>query len=145
MKTNSVMSKEHVTCKVKLSQLLGMYDYEGKNESRSWTKAEGKAVLFQRTRSPPAKIIRIFLHKAADNVVEEVMGYKNKASPLDTTPGVVVGLTCDVRVTAIEARVDTRVAAAQADDTQVDLSIWALPNDTSEVAHAKKMSCNFLL
>jgi hypothetical protein len=48
-----------------------------------------------------------------------------------------VGLTWEVAFTPIEGKATTRVAAAQADDAEVDLSAWALPGETLEEARAR--------
>ena len=43
-----------------------------------------------------------------------------------------VGLGKDVPFSPLEANFNTQVAATQADDAEVDLSIWALPDETME-------------
>ena len=75
-------------------------------------------------------MIRLFLSKAADASVQEVMGSmvipEEQAHPIGPT----VGLTKDVPFSPMEAKVNTGVAATQADDTEVDFAIWALPEET---------------
>ena len=43
----------------------------------------------------------------------------------------------------MEANIDTRATAAQADDAQVDLSTWALPDETPEQAKAREVLRRF--
>ena len=52
------------------------------------------------------------------------------------TPCINVGKTDDVPFTPLEGNVDT---AAQADDAEVDLSTWALPDETQEQAAARQV------
>ena len=53
------------------------------------------------------------------------------------------GLTKNIAFTPIEDKVTTRVAASQADDAQIDVSIWALPNETPEQANAREVLRRF--
>jgi hypothetical protein len=48
-----------------------------------------------------------------------------------------VGLTWEVAFTPMEGKATTCVAAAQADNTEVDLSAWALPGETLKEARAR--------
>ena len=88
-------------------------------------------VLFHRIISL-AKMIRLFLSKAADASVQEVMGSmvipEEQAHPIGPT----VGLTKDVPFSPMEAKVNTRVIVIQADDAEVDLSIWT-PSEESHL------------
>ena len=47
-----------------------------------------------------------------------------------------VGRTADIQVSMLEQAVSTRVKAAHADNAEVDLSQWALKDETPEVANA---------
>ena len=58
------------------------------------------------------------------------MGPTSEATQRLKVKGPTVGLTKDVAFSLLEVNVDTRVAATQADDAEVDLSTWALPNET---------------
>ena len=139
----TVMSPCPMIRQVNLEELHGMWDYEGKLELKSWGLTQGIKILHHRLLSPPAKIIRIFLSKAADVIVEQVMG--SRAQPLldkhDMSP--TQGLTQDVPFASMEAKMDTRATATQADDAQVDLSTWALPNETPEQAKAREVLRRF--
>ena len=125
-----VMSKTLLIRQVTITELHTMWDYEGKLESTQWSKLQGKEVLRHRIMSPPAKIIRTFLSKAADTIMSEVMGPTSEVTQRLKVKGPTVGLTKDVAFSPLEVNVDTRVAATQADDAKVDLSTWALPNET---------------
>ena len=54
-----------------------------------------------------------------------------------------VGLTKDVPFSRLEANADTRVAATQADDAKVDLTTWALPDETIEQSKAREVLRRF--
>jgi hypothetical protein len=43
----------------------------------------------------------------------------------------------------MEVKASTRVGAAQADDAEVDLSAWALPEETIEQAKARNVLRHF--
>ena len=58
------------------------------------------------------------------------MGPTSEATQRLKVKGPTVGLTKDVAFSPLEVNVDTRAAATQADDVEVDLSTWALPNET---------------
>jgi len=140
VKAASVMSDEPVLRRVKMHELLSMLDYEGKVEARHWSKSEEDDVFSQRVLSPPAKIIRTFLGKAADAIAAVVFHEHVAAKPLAASaPRIKVGKTDDVPFTPLEGNVDTRLAAAQADDAEVDLSTWAMPGETQEQAAARKV------
>jgi hypothetical protein len=54
-----------------------------------------------------------------------------------------MGLTCDVPFSSMEIKASTCVGAAQADDAEVDLSVWALPDKTDEQMHARNVLWRF--
>ena len=53
------------------------------------------------------------------------------------------GSTQDIKFSSLEANVSTRVAATQADEAEVDLLVWALPNETPLQARARATLRNF--
>ena len=134
----TVMSKTPLVRRVMMSELHAMWDYEGKLEARDWSKLQDSEVLRHRLLSPPAKMIRIFLSAAADAVVQEVMKPGSWVKPV-LVLGPMVGLTKEVPFSPLEARADTRVMAAQADDAEVDLSTWAMPDETPVQTHARQV------
>ncbi len=49
------------------------------------------------------------------------------------------GLTCDVLFSSMEIKASTCVGAAQANDAEVDLSAWALPDKTDEQVRVRNV------
>ena len=130
-----VMPKSPMVWQATIEELHVKWDYEGKIETSCWSKAQGSKMLYHRIRSPLARMIRIFLAKAADAIVNEVMGATSWPST-KTPKGPTVGLTKGVSFSPLEANANTRVAAIQVDDAEVDLFIWALPDETIEQSKA---------
>ena len=111
------MSKDPLIRRVVAEELHAMWDYEGKLEAKQWERSQGRRILFHRILSPPAKMIQLFLSKAADAIVQEVMG--SMVIPEERAHSIVptVGLTKDVPFSHMEVKANTRVAATQADAT----------------------------
>jgi hypothetical protein len=64
--------------------------------------------------------------------------YSRAEQPSDPSPGVIMkGFTADVPFSPLEAKVTTRVSAAQTDFAEVDLTAWSSPSETEEEAHAR--------
>ena len=116
---------------------------ESKLDLKTWGVTLGKRVLEHRLRSPPAKIIRIFLSKAAETIVEEVISTRVEPRADEKVVGPMVGLTLEVPFASLEANADTQVTATQADDAEVDVSTWALPNKTLQQAKAREVLRRF--
>ena len=57
--------------------------------------------------------------------------------------GAIHGLTADVPVGALKQEADTKLAAATADDAEVDLTQWALPAETPEESRARAVLRRF--
>jgi hypothetical protein len=53
------------------------------------------------------------------------------------------GLACDVPFSSVEIKASTRVGATRADDAEVELSAWALPDKTDEQVHARNVLRRF--
>ncbi len=58
-------------------------------------------------------------------------------------PYSLAGLSSDVPFIPLEQKASTRVAAAQADDAEVDLTAWASPDETAEEAKAHEILRRF--
>lgn len=58
-------------------------------------------------------------------------------------PHSLAGLSSNVPFTPLEQKTSTRVAAAQADDAEVDLTAWASPGETAEEAKAREILRRF--
>ena len=116
-----------------LALFIYLWDYEGKIEcaDRSW--AESIKVLEGRLKSPPGKIIRAILFKllGGKQTVPTKGGFKHE--------GLVIGKTKDIPFSPLEKTADVRMEAACADDAEIDLSTWALPNET--IAQSKARAC----
>jgi len=136
VEAQTVFSPLPMIRQVNLEELHSIWDYEGKLELKTWGVTLGKRVLEHRLRSPPAKIIRIFLSKAAETIVDEVMSARVEPLADKKVVGPMVGLTLEVPFASLEANADTRVTATQADDAEVDVSTLALPNETLQQARA---------
>ncbi|KAL7532942.1 hypothetical protein ACHAXR_006517 [Thalassiosira sp. AJA248-18] len=126
--------KRKVIRPVDPSELLAIWDYEGKYESRNWDKSMMRAVTAQRLASPPAKMLRSFAFTA-----EETLLSLTRPPPTVSEPLPPPGKTSDVPFNPMEEATATRVKAAQADGAEVDLSQWAEPEgiETPERARAR--------
>jgi len=117
--------------RVEYYEMLSCWDYEGKLESQHWSLAQRRTIAELRLANPPGKIIRHFVFHACSlfDLTDD--------GPADETTNGEAGLTADVKYSPLELNVETRAVAARADDAEVDLSQWALPDESAEVAHAR--------
>jgi hypothetical protein len=115
---------------------MAVWDYEGKLESRRWSRAQGEGILQARLCSPPAKMLRCFAQVVCDSILQKFQGGLPSTQP-DKVPDGLKGLTCDVPFSPLEEKATTLVAAAQADFAEVDLSAWSLPSETLQEAKAR--------
>ena len=141
VRANSVYGSKQDSKKVlravDITELFAIWDYEGKAESQYWAKDFKSLVLRRRLQSPPAKMLRSFAFTAG----ETLLPHTNPVPPpaLSLFPG----KASDVPFSPMEEAVSTRVKAAQADDAEVDLSQWAEPGETEEVANARAVLRRF--
>ena len=134
---HSVFSKTPILRQVKTDELMAIWDYEGKLESRVWSREHSLRILRARLLSPPAKMLRRFVQAACDAIL---LNFYNAGGQdlTDHTPfRYTKGLTCDIPFSPLEDKVTTRVGAAQTDFAEVDLTAWASPSETEEVARAR--------
>ena len=135
---HSVFSKVPILRQARTSELLAVWDYEGKLESRMWSRAEGEKVLRARLSSPPAKLLRCFAQTFCDAILRRLQG-----GPITVQQGKglesdgLKGLTRDIPFSALEQKATTRIAAAQEDFAEVDLSAWSLSSETDKEASAR--------
>ena len=87
--------------------------------------------------SPPAKVVRSVLFGLCEMSLPTMISHQG----MDELAG--VGLTIDVPVSPLETVAAARVKAAQPDDAEVDVSAWALPDETTEVAAARQVLRRF--
>ena len=96
VEASTVMSKDPVIWGVVAEELHPMWDYKGKLEDEQWERSQGRRILFHRILSPPAKMIWLFLSKAADAIIQEVMVSMVVPEEQAHSLGPTVGLTKDV-------------------------------------------------
>jgi hypothetical protein len=91
---------------------------------------------------PPAKMLQRFTQFICNASLSRL---SNGLQTLEgnPNPSPMVGLTWDVAFTPMEAKATTCIAAAQADDAEVDLSAWAFPGETLEQARARDVLRHF--
>ncbi len=66
---HSVFSKTPVLRQAKTSELMAIWDYEGKLESRSWSREQSLCVLSARLLSPPGKMLRQFPQSVSNAIL----------------------------------------------------------------------------
>ena len=135
---HSVFAKTSVLRQVKTDELMAIWDYEGKLESRGWSRENGLRILKARLRSPPGKMLRRFVQAICDAILlslhnGDLQGDGPKYSP----QRIIKGLTDDVPFSPLEQKVTTRVAAAQTDFAEVDLTAWSSPSETEAEGQAR--------
>ena len=139
---HSVYSNALVLCQARISKLMAIWDYEGKLEARGWSCIQEHRVLTARLSVPPAKMLRCFAQAACDAILLKLQVVTPAARGVKA-PHSLAGLSSDVPFTPPEQKASTRVAAAQADDAEVDLTAWASPDETAEEAKAHKILRRF--
>ena len=118
--------------RIDLTELFALWDYEGKAESEGWSTKLQHLVLRRRLQSPPAKMLRSFVFTAGEALIPA-----NLSVPPSQLPP--PGKTSDTPFSPMEEAVSTRVKAAQADNAAVDLSQWALPNETEKTSNSREI------
>jgi hypothetical protein len=129
--------KKPVIRQVNNQELFSIWDYEGKLQPMGWSHSQLLWVMAARFVSPPAKIVRSILFNLCSNKqlnATPVAFSEAGATPLQSAK---------VPYSPLELQVDTRVKAAQPEDAEVDLSSWALPNETEEIARARQVLRRF--
>ena len=109
---------------VNIPELFVMWDSEGKCESKGWDGNDQRVFFYQHLHSPPAKMFKSLAFTTGytllpDNALLDVPDFL----PL-------IRNTTDILFSPLETDASTRVKAAQADNTGVDLSQWAEPDET---------------
>ena len=114
-------------------ELLSIWDYEGKLESKRWESRTKRWVTWERLLSPPAKIVRTALFDLCSRFLPLV----TPGVPASNLVG--VGRTDTVPFSRLELVGSSRTKAAQVDDAEVDLSASAVPGETQEMAKARQV------
>ena len=131
--------KGRVVRQLTYSEVLSLWDYEGKLESRHWPPEVRYEVLHRRLQSPPAKLVRALVFEAG----EQLSGDAGSAQLPPSPPGP-IGKTRDIPFNSpLEIKGGARVAVATADDVEADLNIRAPANETSAEAHARQVLRRF--
>jgi hypothetical protein len=143
VKSNSVTNqKDGVVRRVNINEQHAMWDYEEKQEGADWTGQQRVLALRHRLRSPLAKILCVFVEVAAEGILGP--GKPRTQAPLFGIKSPTVGMTKDVSFCPSRTRLSVRLQAAMADDREVDLTTWDLPDETLEQAHACKVLRRFV-
>ena len=130
-KANSVYGRgKGVVRPVNIQELLAIWDYEGKYESKFWSNPRTGHILNRRLLSPPAKMLRSFAFSAGELLLPDQV--RVQEAPIDRH-----GLTTDIPFSPLEEKVTTRLKAAQSDNAEVDLSQWTIEGETPIIARAR--------
>jgi hypothetical protein len=134
---HTVFSKQMVLRQVRTSEVMSVWDYEGKLESRGWSHKQELKILKAWLTLPPAKMLRCFYQAACEAIL---LKFEDGVSPVgfEKSSHGQVGCTTDIPFTPLEDKATTRIAAAQADDAEVDLSAWSHPGETPVEAKARE-------
>ena len=131
--------KTPVVRRVKTAELFAIWDYKGKLESQQWSCTQQLGILRARLACPPAKMLRRFTKFICDASLTRLSKQSHPLEVESSFSAPMVGLTCDVLFSSMEIKASTCVGAAQANDAEVDLSAWALPDKTDEQVHARML------
>ncbi len=85
---------------------------------------------------PPGKVVRLFLYRACFAILAMKTGWIAGPNPHAFPTN--SGLAKDVPFSPLEEKASIRLAAACADDAQIDKSSWALANETPAQALARE-------
>jgi hypothetical protein len=141
---HSVYSKQMVLHQARSSELMSVWDYEGKLEAHGWSRMQKLRILKARLLTPPGKMLRCFAQAACNAILMKGEVDVTREFTVEPRPGD-TGFTTDVPYTPLEEKATTRIAAAQADDAEVDLSAWSSPSETVEEARARETLRRFVV
>ena len=136
VRMRTIWSREPRVRKLVPRELLAMWDYEGKLESRDWSEEELERVICSRMASPPGKILRALAHPALDFLLGRG-GCPGGGLPPARPRLVTAGKTVDVPTSVLERKIGAGAAATRPNDAGIDLSIWAVPRETKAEAGAR--------
>eukprot|EP00956_Cyclotella_meneghiniana_P001321 scaffold1440_cov23-Cyclotella_meneghiniana.AAC.2 len=133
----SVFSDERVLRKLTLLELLAIWDYAGKIRYKGLQDSYIWELLHHRLRSPPAKMLTSMMFTVCQQMLEKLMPVRVHSfhTSGDRTAVVKLGL--------LETKGIQRAKAALPDDAGIELSYWALPNETDQQTHARALLRNF--
>ena len=135
----SVFSKDRVVRKINVMELLAIWDYAGKIWYKDMNRERLAQVLQARILSPPGKILTTVCFHVYQQCLDAILPQSeltfDPKHEVDTREKKVVG--------AMELRGIQRAKAALADDAAVDLSYWAMPNETPAQSLAREFLRRF--
>ena len=134
VRARSVMSKHPIIRRIQMSEIGAMWDYESKSWSRNNPEVSLAEMTSLRVESPPGKILRAYAFESFEDMNQDDILTPDSPSSHAYLPGT---LSTDIRFKPLEEATDTRVAAALSDYAEVDLSNWALKDETEEQSKAR--------
>ena len=118
-------------------ELLAIWDYEGKLESKFWSQEIKRKVLSHRLASSPAKFLTSLTYKVCELFLplwdEEQETYTYSK----------VGHTIIILYSPLQLEVESRLIVAQPDDAEADLSQWAMKGESEKQTHARQVLKRF--
>lgn len=140
VEAKSVWSKQSkVRCPVKLNELYAIWDFQGKMECQAMSRSQAITLLRHRLYSPPGKISRLIEHHFLDLRMTHLSEPTHPMLSLSSPPK----LTSQIPFSPLEETAEVRAEAACPDDAEIDLSTWALPQETEEQAAARSVLRRF--
>ena len=136
---DSVWGRKKVDRPIVEHGLLSIWDYEGKLEARKWDSQTMRMITTSRLKSPPSKILRAVCTPAFDYLMAKHSHVRLHDGESNATEGrATTGRTTDIPHSPLERKEEAGRAAAMEDHAAVDLSVWALPDETPVQASARE-------
>jgi hypothetical protein len=136
----SVFSKSKVVRKPSHLELLAIWDYAGKIWYQGMDRSRIQSLLLSRLESPPGKILKTISFGLCQQILEATM--PDTIQDFGPNPGA-KGAKEGTLKSVMELKGIQRAKAALADDAGVELSYWALPNETPTQAAARDLLHRF--
>ncbi len=139
MRAYSIFSQLPALREAKISELMAIWDYKGKLESRGWSQEQSLCILEACLLSPPGKMLRCFGQAVCNAILLKLHNCFEEPPEVEVrAPS--RGLMADIPFSPLKEKATPRVAAAQADDVEVVLLAWSSPSETGQgpsEGHAK--------
>ncbi len=90
-------------------------------------------LLRHRLYSPPGKILRLLAHHMLEL---QAIHFVTSTNSIVVVPIIQVKKSSNILFKPLEERAEVRAEAACPDDAEIDLSTWALPEETPEITNA---------
>ena len=128
----SVFSKSKVLRRLTLIELLSVWDYAGKIWYQGMSVDRMEQLLQARLLSPPGKILKSITFNFCQQILESLLPHHSD----EITPLHKMG-EAPLAKGIMELKGIQRPKAARADDADVELEYWALPNETPKQTLAR--------